>query len=177
MTAREFKGLLDSSHAGAQFKYELRARLAKQARAMRATPALALHDLLAAWTPDLATRSDVPATTGLSLDQLRALQANTLAPVEVPAAMLLALADALRIPGRVLLDAVRASAARWIEPLVHARSAGLSPGMLAHLAGRRPVRSDEDIRSRVTEEMAEHAAALEALVCAREAEQAGEGRS
>ncbi|MDQ6879335.1 MAG: hypothetical protein M3082_16900 [Candidatus Dormibacteraeota bacterium] len=175
MAARAFKGQLDPSEAGEQFKVDLRDRLAQLARAMTAASSMALHELLVAHSPDLDSRSEVRAATGLSVDQLRGLFTNRLAPSEIPAVTLLLLADALRIPGRVLLDSLRASATRWIEPLVRVRSAELSG--LAHLAGRQPVRSHEEIRLRVVEELNEHAASLEMLVRAREAEQPGEGRS
>jgi hypothetical protein len=88
MTAREFKGLLSPSQAGDCFRLDLRDRLTRLARAMRDTPALALDELLVTWAPDIQTRQAVASATGLSSDQLKALQNNTLAPVAVPCASL-----------------------------------------------------------------------------------------
>jgi hypothetical protein len=172
--ARVLKGALDPSEASEEFKIALRVRSSQQVREMKAAPAMTVDELLAVCAPDLATRTDISTRTGLSREDLGGLVANTLSPFEVPVARLLLLADALRIPGQTLLDAVRASATRWVEPLVRERSAR-SPG-LAYLAGHLPLTRAADVRQEISDELNEYAASLERELRTSRSEQSEQDR-
>src|SRR5712691_2914618 len=101
---RSVKGLLNPSAADMRFKQNLRDRTVGQLLALRGLRVAPLHEMLAARAESTVIQKTAIEQSGIAAEQLEGLLADTVPPTDIPPARLIAIADAVGLPARVLLE-------------------------------------------------------------------------